>query len=189
MSASEWDPGLSGSERAELLKIARDTLVWCTAERDERFDFAEYKLSARLCEKYATFVTLHQAGDLRGCIGSLEPVAELYRSVHDNTINAALRDFRFQPVSCNEVESIHIAVSILSPFEAIAGPDEFVPGKHGIVMEKGMHRAVFLPEVATEQGWTREDTLTHLSSKAGLRPDAWQEGCRFMVFQSYKLDE
>ena len=189
MPAKEWDPGLTGSERAELLKIARDTLVWCTGGDAGQFNFGKYLITAPLCEKYATFVTLHQASDLRGCIGSLEPEAELYRSVHDNTINAALRDFRFPSVSPDEVSSIHIAVSILSPIKPVSGVEEFEVGRDGIIMEKGMHRAVFLPEVATEQGWTREDTLSHLSSKAGLRPDAWRDGCRFLVFQSFKLEE
>lgn len=189
MPVNEWDPGLTGSEQMELLKIARETLVWCTGGSAGKFDFGGYSITAPLREKYATFVTLHQACDLRGCIGSLEPEAELYRSVHDNTINAALRDFRFPAVSPDEVSSIHIAVSILSPLTPIPRAEEFEVGRDGIIMEKGMHRAVFLPEVATEQGWTREDTLSHLSSKAGLRHDAWKDGCRFLVFQSFKLDE
>ncbi|MDO9542363.1 MAG: AmmeMemoRadiSam system protein A, partial [Kiritimatiellia bacterium] len=135
----------------------------------------------------ATFVTLKIKGELRGCIGSLTPAEPLYMSVHHNAINAALHDYRFRPVSKEELTAISLDVSILSPIRGIPSLDEFKLGQQGIILEKGMSRAVFLPEVAVEQKWTREETLTHLALKAGLERDAWKSGARFNVFESVVL--
>ena len=137
----------------------------------------------------ATFVTLKIRGQLRGCIGSLAPVDALYRSVHENAINAALRDPRFDPVQAAELPRIEVDVSVLSPIRDIASIGEFKIGQQGIIMEKGLHRAVYLPEVATEQGWTVEETLSSLSQKAGLPSNAWKQGATFKVFESVVLSE
>lgn len=139
--------------------------------------------------KTATFVTLKIGGHLRGCIGSLAPEEPLYLSVHGNAVNAALRDPRFRPVCAEEVDRIEIDVSILSPIRDIKSLDEFEVGRHGIILEKGGHRAVYLPQVAVEQGWGVEETLSSLSMKAGLGPEAWREGARFKVFESVVLSE
>ena len=77
----------------------------------------------------------------------------------------------------------------MSPIRDIASIAEFKIGQQGIILEKGRYRAVYLPEVATEQGWTVEQTLSSLSMKAGLPPDAWREGTRFKVFESAVLSE
>jgi AmmeMemoRadiSam system protein A len=113
----------------------------------------------------------------------------LYLSVHGNAINAALRDPRFRPVREEELGAIEVDVSILSPIRDIQSPDEFKVGRHGIILEKGMYRAVYLPEVAVEQGWGMEEALSSLSMKAGLGPEAWREGARFKVFESVVLSE
>ena len=187
--SGEWSPGLSEAEKETLFAIAADTLAWCVAGGRGAFDFAPYALTPALREPTATFVTLKIGGRLRGCIGSLVPEAELYRSVHDNAINAALRDFRFRPVTPRELPSIEVDVSILSPVRPIASLDDFRIGEHGIIIEKGLRRAVYLPEVAVEQGWTRDETLSSLSEKAGLPADAWREGARFKVFSSAVLSQ
>jgi AmmeMemoRadiSam system protein A len=110
-------------------------------------------------------------------------------SVHENALNAALRDPRFAPVQSHELSVIAMDVSVLSPICDISSIAEFKIGQQGIILEKGRHRAVYLPEVATEQGWTINETLSSLSTKAGLPPDAWQEGARFKVFESVVLSE
>ncbi len=189
-----WTPGLSDDEKRTLFAIARDTLAWCvnraaggTSNQPRNFPIESYPLTAKLKAKTATFVTLKIKGDLRGCIGSLAPVEPLYLSVHHNAINAAQEDPRFPPVRPAELTHIEIDVSILSPIRKIASLDEFKLGQMGIILEKGMHRSVFLPEVATEQGWTKEETLAHLSQKAGLPADAWKKDARFQVFESVVL--
>ncbi|MBU4199109.1 MAG: AmmeMemoRadiSam system protein A [Verrucomicrobia bacterium] len=182
-----WTPGLSDEEKQTLFTIAKDTLDWCVSKKKSPFPMESYKLTPKLKVPMATFVTLKIKGDLRGCIGSLAPVEALYLSVHHNAINAAMEDFRFSPVQPVELPRLEIDVSILSPIRNITSLDEFKLGQMGIILEKGMRRAVFLPEVAVEQGWTKEKTLSHLSQKAGLPPDAWQKDARFQVFESVVL--
>lgn len=184
-----WTPGLSEAEKTTLFAIARDTLAWCVESGKGEFDLGKYTLTPLMKADTATFVTLKTKGQLRGCIGSLSPVDPLYKSVHENAVNAALRDPRFPPVRPAELPRISVDVSILSPIRDIASVAEFKIGQQGIILEKRGHRAVYLPEVATEQGWTVEETLSSLSQKAGLPPDAWREGARFKVFESVVLSE
>jgi len=187
--SGSWSPGLTDEEKQTLFNIAEDTLKWCVGRKREDFDFSSYELTPRLKEHTATFVTLNLDGMLRGCIGSLAPVEELYISVHNNAVNAAMRDPRFRPVSEQELERLDIHISILSPIEKIRSIDEFRIGEHGIILEKGYGRAVYLPEVAVEQRWDVEQTLSSLSEKAGLPGDAWKEGAAFSVFSSVVLAE
>jgi AmmeMemoRadiSam system protein A len=184
-----WTPGLSAVEKRTLFALARDTLKWCVGGGKGKFRFDAYPLTPVMEVNTATFVTLKIGGHLRGCIGSLAPVEPLYLSVHGNAINAALRDPRFRPVREEELGVIEVDVSILSPIRDIQSPDEFKVGRHGIILEKGMYRAVYLPEVAVEQGWGMEEALSSLSMKAGLGPEAWREGARFKVFESVVLSE
>lgn len=184
-----WDPGLTESEKATLFQIAEDTLLWCTSGSRSPFSFEKYNLTDTLKKRFGTFVTLKINNDLRGCIGTLEAIEELYKSVHHNTINAALRDWRFSPVTSEELPHIKIHISILSPIKDINSIDEFILGEHGIILIKGPFHAVFLPEVAVEQKWTKEQTLNHLSLKAGMRPNDWQVGARFKVFSSAVLEK
>lgn len=185
-----WSAGLSDDERMTLFLIAEDTLAWCVRDGGKgAFALDGYAITPRMKEPMATFVTLKIGGQLRGCIGTLTPEGALYRSVHDNAINAALRDFRFRPVTASELPRIEVDISVLSPMVPIGSIDEFRVGEHGIVIEKGRKRAVYLPEVAVEQGWNREETLDSLSMKAGLPADAWREGARFKVFSSVVLSK
>ena len=184
-----WSPNLTDSEKAVLFKIAEDTLSWCVLRPGDRFSFEGYALTPALKREMATFVTLKIGDRLRGCIGSLAPVAPLYRSVHDNVLNAALRDFRFQPVSPKELDRLDVHISLLSPIVELPSLDDFRIGEHGIIIEKGTARAVYLPEVAVEQNWTKEETLSSLSQKAGLPADAWRQGANFKVFSSVVLSQ
>jgi AmmeMemoRadiSam system protein A len=180
-----WTPGLSADEKAVLFAIVEDTLLWGVKGGGRGdFNFEKYKLTEKLRQPMATFVTLKERGALRGCIGSLAPVAPLYQSVHDNAISAALQDSRFRPVAPHELPLLEVHVSVLSPIREIKALDEFKLGEHGIILEKGGSRAVYLPEVAIEQKWTRDETLDSLSEKAGLSPGAWRSGARFKVFSS-----
>jgi len=187
--SGSWTPGLTDGEKKTLFAIANDTLKWCVNGRQGEFDFSKYEITPLLKTNMGTFVTLKIHGGLRGCIGSLAPVEALYRSVHNNAVNAALRDPRFNPVRAEELLRMEVDVSVLSPIRDIVSIADFKIGQQGIILEKGRYGAVYLPEVATEQGWTVEETLASLSQKAGLRPDAWREGARFKVFESVVLSE
>ncbi|MBI5511983.1 MAG: AmmeMemoRadiSam system protein A [Deltaproteobacteria bacterium] len=138
----------------------------------------------------AVFVTLQKDGELRGCIGHIAPVEPLWQDIRDNAIAAATEDSRFPPVSAAELPHLELEVSVLTPPRAIPGADAFVVGRHGIILQARGGRAVFLPQVAPEQGWDRNTTLEHLSRKAGLPANAWQDAAaRFEVFEAQVFSE
>jgi len=182
---------LTNKEKSLLLSLARSTLETYTKTRTlPKFDQTEYALSPRLKEEYGVFVTLKKRGELRGCIGYIVPRSPLSQAVIENTINSSANDGRFSPVEAKEVSDITIEISVLSKMEKINGPDEFIVGKEGIVIRKGTASAVFLPQVATEQGWSRIETLCQLCRKAGLSPDAWKDDdMEFYVFTADVFNE
>lgn len=143
-------------------------------------------LPERLKKPSGAFVTLKEDGQLRGCIGYILPRKPLFRAVLENGSNAARNDKRFVPVRPAELGGLEVEVSVLSPPRPIDSYKDFVVGEQGVILRKDGHQAVFLPEVAVEQGWTREDTLSHLARKAGLPADGWREGASFEVFTSTK---
>jgi AmmeMemoRadiSam system protein B/AmmeMemoRadiSam system protein A len=157
-----------------------------STERDEQVGQAIDALPARLREPAGVFVTLKRQGALRGCIGYIEPREPLYRAVLANGDNAARHDPRFPPVQASELEELDVEVSVLTPPRPIASWEEFRVREDGIVLSKDGRRAVFLPEVAAERGWTKEETLAHLAVKAGLLADDWRDGASFSVFTSTK---
>ncbi|OVE74247.1 hypothetical protein BVX94_00960 [bacterium B17] len=189
IKSGEWSPGLSDSEKETLFEIAEDTLEWCVKGAEKPFSFEKYKITKKMKVFTATFVTLKIKGRLRGCIGSLSPVAPMYKSVHENAVLASMRDHRFRPVAAAELKLLNVHISLLSPIISIPSADDFKLGEHGIIIEKGMYRAVYLPEVATEQKWTKEETLSSLSMKAGMSNDSWKKGAKFKVFSSVVLSK
>lgn len=169
-----------------LLELSRKTLVRCT--QDKTLPKPE-KESLPFTEERGVFVTLHKEGQLRGCIGHIYPHESLEQSVITNTVNAALRDPRFPAVKEAEVNQLSIEISVLTVPRKIASINDFVLGKHGIILKKGYHQAVFLPQVAPEQKWDKATTLTYLSRKAGLDDDAWHQGTDFYVFEAHVFHE
>lgn len=167
------DDTLTKEEKNTLLKIARDTVTQFVT-KGTKPDLSEYNLTPRLKENAGAFVTLHENGQLRGCIGFIEGVAPLAETVQENACNAATRDPRFPPVTPKELSKIDIEISVMTPLKEIDSPEEVVAGKHGIVLKSGFHQGVFLPQVATEQGWDRKTFLEHLGYKAGLNKDAYK---------------
>ena len=137
-------------------------------------------------ESAGAFVTLRTNGRLRGCIGYVAPIKPVWEAVLDNAEAAALRDRRFRPVQQAELDELEIEVSVLTEPVPIVDLNEFEIGRHGIILVKDGRRAVFLPDVAVEQGWDREQTLTRLAQKAGLAPDAWRGGAQYFVFTNHK---
>lgn len=127
------------------------------------------------------FVTLHLEERLRGCIGFIEGREELKYSLKDAAYSAAFRDPRFPPLREDEWEKTDLEISLLSPLIKIASPDELVMGEHGALIESGSSHGLFLPQVATEQGWDRETFMNHLCAKAGLPMEFWHRG-RFTLY-------
>lgn len=135
-------------------------------------------------KQFGVFVTLHKEGMLRGCIGNILPYQNLMLSLWGRAQDAALNDPRFDPVTPDELSQLHYEISILTPPEPVDGPNDIVIGRHGVILQKNGRQAVFLPQVAPEQGWNIEQTLTALSLKAGLKRDDWREGAQFSVIEA-----
>lgn len=167
----------------ELLRIARDSI-------SATFRGRKYHAADDGTENHGAFVTIRLGGSLRGCIGFMEGIGPLGQMVADLAREAAFSDPRFPPLTEEELERCTLEVSLLTEPEPIPSPSAFVPGRDGIHMSVGARRAVFLPQVAEETGWTREEMLAALSRKAGLPPDAWKRpDARFMVFRAEVFDE
>jgi MEMO1 family protein len=181
---------LSAEEKKVLLDLACkqvDTYV----QSQERLQESSLNvaLTPRLRAESGTFVTLKQNGRLRGCIGNIMPVKPLFQAVLDNAVNAAHFDRRFKPVQPDELPQTSVEVSVLTPPVPQDDWRELVLGRDGIILSKPGGSAVFLPQVAVEQGWTLEETLTQLSSKAGLGEDGWRDGATYQTFEAIVFHE
>ena len=135
------------------------------------------------------FVTLKKRENLRGCIGHMIPDRPLAEQVGAMALQSAFEDPRFSPVTAKELPDLEVEISVLTPMKPVSGPNEIVVGRDGVLLRKGGRSAVFLPQVAPEQGWGRDEMLSHLSQKAGLSPNAWREGASFQTFQAIVFSE
>ncbi|MCI0496852.1 MAG: TIGR00296 family protein [Thermoplasmata archaeon] len=143
------------------------------------------------------FVTLvtHPRRDLRGCIGYIEAIKPLGRTIADVAVSAAVHDPRFPGVTLAEMDRLAVEVSLLTPLEPVPGSGEglienVVVGLHGLVVERGRHRGVLLPQVPVEHGWDARTFVKHTCLKAGLPPNAWLEpGTRFLRFTAEVFEE
>jgi len=164
---------LNKSQRKKLLSIARSTIekYLKTGNKPELKEN-----DALLTKTMGAFVTLNKGGQLRGCIGSLVGTEPLYLTVRDMAVEAATGDPRFAPVELSELKDIRIEISVLSPLEKIENPDLIQLGTHGVLVRNDYRSGVFLPQVATETGWTKEEFMSNLCEhKAGLPADAWKD--------------
>ena len=181
---------LSDDDKQRLLRLARSTLAYALDHRTlptaEQLDI---EITPAMKGIFGAFVTLHKKGQLRGCIGEIVPTRPLYRAVMAQAVNAGLNDRRFSPVRAAELPELEFEISALTPPKPVASAQDIVIGKHGMVLKKDGRSAVFLPQVAVEQGWDLDQTLTHLSRKAGLPEDAWKSGASFTVFEAIVFGE
>ncbi len=177
---------LSVAERRELLAYARESLRRLLTSDTLPLPRG---FGARLWQRQGVFVTLKKQGALRGCIGRIPPQAPLGPLVGGMAFSAALEDPRFRPVTASELEALSIEISVLTPPKRIARPAEIVVGRDGVLLRKGANAAVYLPQVATEQGWGRDTMLDSLCEKAGLVAGCWRAGAELAVFQAEVFHE
>ena len=171
-------------EGKKLIAIARKALELFLQGR--RIDNVE-GLSEGLRRRAACFVSLHLDGELRGCIGTLEARRELWREVADKAVSAASEDWRFAPLTKEELAKARISVSVLSEMKEASASD-VKPGA-GLVIEKQGRSATFLP-VVWEQLPDKNEFLSRLCEKAGLRPNEWKEpGMKFWVYTAQEFEE
>jgi len=189
-------PEISADEGARIVALARASLEsyllhdgsiaeWYASPHDPA-------VSTALA---GAFVTLNHRGlkpgdpgRLRACMGVIEAEQPLEDAVVQAAVWAA-RDPRFPWLQADELEGLEVEVSVLSPARPVPGPESVVVGTHGVILEKGGHRALFLPQVAVEQGWDRETMLDHLARKAGLPDNGWRTGTDFEVFTAQVFGE
>lgn len=176
---------LNQEERAELLAIARQAVSAHLRGEEIR---KEPPASETLLAPGAAFVTLTREGSLRGCIGYMEAMWPLYRTVRECAIAAATEDSRFPPLALDEIGKVRFEISVLSPLSPVS-PEEITVGIHGLAIRKGTHRGLLLPQVAAQHGWSRETFLSHLCTKAGLPGDAWREEAKLYAFTAEVFGE
>ena len=176
---------LEEKDKILLLKIARKSI-------ENYFSIGkEYvpELQGKIAEPGRAFVTLKEYGNLRGCIGYVEPIYPLGLTVSKAAVAAAFSDPRFPPLSRDELESIDIEISVLTEPREINNPEEVEVGKHGIIIEKGLQRGLLLPQVPVEYGWGLEEFLTNGCLKAGLDPNCWRRDAKIYVFEAEVFSE
>jgi len=180
---------LNQEQRTRLLRIARRSIEAALDGRRAEVDAAE--LDETLRRPSGAFVSLHtRDGALRGCIGSIQPVAPLCQAIASSAINAAFRDPRFYPLSKDELANVEIEISVMSPIGPVSSVEEIEVGRDGLIVSRGSRVGLLLPQVATSYGWDRETFLRQTCIKAGLPPDSWQsEGCRIEKFSAEVFSE
>ena len=133
-------------------------------------------LTATLRQKCGAFVSLHKHGRLRGCIGHFGEDVPLHEIVAEMARAAAFEDPRFMPVTADELADIDIEISVLTPMRRIQSLDEFELHRHGIYIRKGYRSGTYLPQVADEVNWTKEEFVSHCAQdKAGIGWDGWKD--------------
>jgi AmmeMemoRadiSam system protein A len=172
---------LSAEEKTELLRLARQAVHEFVAEKKV---IGYETQSLNLMSERGAFVTLKKRGELRGCIGFIEPVASLCDTVIQTAVYAASEDPRFAPVTAEELKELEYEISVLTPLKKIANPGLVQVGKHGLVIAMGRNRGILLPQVPVENNWDRETFLCQACVKAGLPPDAWKKGAEISVFEA-----
>ena len=175
----------SADDRQRLLTLARDAIVaYVTAAPTPAVEH-----TGVLARRGGAFVTIHNHGELRGCIGHIEASEPLGDVVPRCAVAACSTDPRFPSVVASELSAIDLELSLLGPLEPIAGPDEIAIGRHGLVIEQGWRRGLLLPQVATEWNWDAPTFLAQTCRKAGLPVDAWRHGAQVWRFDAEVFGE
>lgn len=176
------------SERKELLYIARETIEQYLKTGKRAIIKSQ---DDSLMRNMGAFVTLHKKGELRGCIGHMIAVGPIINTVQEMAIAAAVQDPRFLPVTLSEMKDIDIEISALSPMRKIQDYNEIELGKHGVMVKSGNRSGVYLPQLATETAWNKEEFMNSLCEhKAGISSNAWKNGtCEIYVFTAEVFGE
>jgi AmmeMemoRadiSam system protein A len=178
---------LCAEDRRQLLSVARQVIASALSGAAA----APLAASPTLAEKRGAFVTLTRRldGELRGCIGYVEPLFPLVETVSRAAMAAALHDRRFAPVTRGELAELAIEISVLSVPSPIR-PEDVAVGTHGLILRVGGRSGLLLPQVASDHGWDAATFLDHTCLKAGLRPGAWREpGAELLGFTATVFGE
>ncbi len=177
---------LTDADKSYLLSLAKKTVSRYLLTETVPLPRAS---SPGLLQHRGAFVTWTEHGELRGCIGHMVSGSPLCLTVARMALEAALNDPRFRPVTSSELPLLHAEISVLTPFAPVSGPQQIRVGVDGVLLQKGGASAVFLPQVAPEQGWGRDEMLENLCRKAGLGGDCWRSGAKLSTFQAIVFSE
>ena len=167
---------LSDNDKKKLKEIALNSIKDSLDGKSVSVSVSPMQEYPMLSKKCGAFVSLHKHGHLRGCIGHFGEDTPLYEIVAEMARAAAFEDPRFMPVSREELDAIDIEISVLTPMRRIQSLDEFELHRHGIYIRKGYRSGTFLPQVADEVNWTKEEFVGHCSQdKAGLGWNGWKD--------------
>ena len=180
---------LSPNQRQQLLTIARDAIAAVLDGRRPELNPADFDEDLR--RPSGAFVSLHtKDGELRGCIGSIYPMAPLCEAVVSSAVNAAFRDPRFPELNKAELANVELEISVMGPLEPVTDASEVEVGRDGLIVSRGRQAGLLLPQVATDFGWDRETFLRQTCVKAGLPPDSWRSPeCRIERFSAEVFSE
>ena len=181
---SEPSGEFSHEERTTLLHLAHESILSALEHREIPLN----PPTPHLAEPRGAFTSLYRHGDLRGCVGYVLPVGSVYRAVAETARAAAFEDSRFYPIKLEEASDLQIELSILSPPQPI-DPEAIEIGRHGLLISSPFRRGLLLPQVPVEQHWDRTTFLEQTCRKAGLPPDAWQNGATIEAFTAEVFGE
>ena len=174
----------SPEERTILLQLAHRSIEATVQGRKLNLNAP----TPHLAEMRGAFTTLHLQARLRGCVGYVVPTHSLYRTVAETAQAAAFDDPRFEPVTAEEAPYLEVEISVLSPLQPIR-PEDIVIGLHGLVVTKGRHRGLLLPQVPVQWQWNRETFLAQTCLKAGLPSDSWMQAIDLQCFTAEVFSE
>jgi AmmeMemoRadiSam system protein A len=183
---------LSLASERQLLNAARESVHCAVDQRD--FIIDEQSYSRELKQIAASFVTLTMAGQLRGCIGSLESEQPLIANVVDNARKASTRDPRFSPVGAAELPNLRYHISVLSALRplSVSGEEELlgrlVSGVDGVMIQSGQRQATFLPSV-WQQLPAPAEFMSRLKQKAGLGENEWPEDIQVFIYHCLSMSD
>ena len=177
---------LNKGQQRFLLDLARRSIEYFLEKGEP---FKEKSDDTLLLEKRGAFVTLKVDKELRGCIGYPLPHKSLIETVIDCAIAAATQDFRFPSIKQEELSRLNIEISVLTLPRKIKDVSEIKVGEHGIILSKGSHKGLLLPQVPLEWDWDLETYLNHGCLKAGLPENEWKKGATIEIFSAQVFSE
>jgi AmmeMemoRadiSam system protein A len=180
------EDSLSLDQKTFLLNLARRTINFHLEKGGYLKEKSDDPL---LLEKRGAFVTLKVDDELRGCIGYPLPHKSLLETIIDCAIAAATQDFRFASIKKEESSRLNIEISVLTLPKRVKDAREIKIGEHGIILSKGPHKGLLLPQVPVEWEWDLETYLNHGCLKAGLAEDEWKKGATIEIFSAQVFSE
>jgi len=176
---------LTVDDRQVLLRLAR-----CALEaRVRRLPLPQPEASGVLGLPSGAFVSIHRGEALRGCLGRITCDLPLVEVITHLAAVVADSDPRFAAVHPAELDDLEIEISVLTREREVASIADIEVGRHGLIIEHGIHRGLLLPQVASDHGWSVEQFVEHTCVKAGLPLDAWRRGARVSVFEAEVFSE